>query len=217
MNAPAWLPAVLAALVMAAAAFFLWRLAMAAAFERLAGADADAFYAAVAVALAGMLVRWARLLPPGAWAVLFALAALWFAARGARAHRGGEHGARDRSAFRAFIALVLVYMPLAGVAPSTLSGSTAGLFTMAGMPGMIVDTTERYPTLGLLLVAVVVGAAVVLIDRASAGARPAPDQDTAVDATEQLAAAPTPTPRLAAACRALLLFAIAYAILSKLV
>jgi hypothetical protein len=49
--------------------------------------------------------------------------------------------------------LVLVYMSVAGVAPSTLHGTAAGENTMAGMPGMYVDTTIAFPAIGLICVA----------------------------------------------------------------
>jgi hypothetical protein len=117
----------------------------------------------------------------------------------------------------AAVAAVLVYTPLAGVAPSTLSGSTAGMVTMAGMPGMIVDSTERAPALGLLLVVAVIGGAVVLLYRLSAGAPACEPTTTALDPMDQPGPLPPLAPRLAGACRILMLVVIAYAILGKLV
>lgn len=218
MNAPAWLTVLAAALMLAVAMFFAWRLAVAGTFGRAAQVETDAFYALAGLALAGMLARWMRLLPPGAWAAVFGCAALWFVARAVRAHRARDVSARGRYGSHAALAAVLVYMPLAGVAPSTISGSTAGMVTMAGMPGMIVDSTERSPGLGLLLVLAAVAGAVVLLDRVSAVGGPARDSaGAALDPMDRPGPLPPLLPRIAETCRVLLLVVIAYAILGKLV
>ena len=219
MNAPAWLTVLVTVMVLAVAVFFVWRLAVAGGFNRAIEPETDLFYAAAGLALAGMLARWMRLLPPGVWAALFGCATVWFVARCVWAHRTGDRSARSRYGFDAAVAVVLVYMPVAGVAPSTLRGSTAGMVTMAGMPGMMVDTTEHAPALGLLLVLGVVGGAVVLLDRLSAtGSLASERADTAVEAPIDRAAPSLPLlPRVAGACRVLLLIVIAYAILGKLV
>ena len=219
MNAPAWLTVLVTVMALAVAVFFAWRLVVAGGFNRAIEPETDVFYAAVGLALAGMLARWMRVLPPGVWAVVFGCATVWFVVRCVRAHRVGDCGARGRYAFDAGVASVLVYMPVAGVAPSTLRGSTAGMVTMAGMPGMMVDSTEHAPALGLLLVLGVVGGAVVLLDRLSAARSVVSERVGAADGdlTDQAAPLPPLLPRIAGACRILLLIVIAYAILGKLV
>lgn len=218
MNAPAWLTVLVTVMVLVVAVFFVWRLAVAGGFNRAIEPETDLFYAAAGLALAGILARWMRLLPPGIWAALFGCAAVWFVVRCVRAHRVGDRNARGRYGFDAAVAVVLVYMPVAGVAPSTLRGSTAGMVTMAGMPGMIVDTTEHAPALGLLLVLGVVGGAVVLLDRLSAARDLASEHAAvAVGAVTDRLTPPPLLPRVAGACRIVLLIVIAYAILGKLV
>lgn len=218
MNAPEWLTVLVTMVVLAIALFFVWRLAAAGAFDRAIEAETDVFFAAAGFALAGMLARWMRLLPPGVWAVVFGCAALWFVVLCVRAHRAGDLSARSRNGFHAAVAAVLVYMPLAGVAPSTLSGSTAGMVTMAGMPGMIMDSTEHAPALGLLLVIAVIGGAVVQLDRLSAAGSAVSGSGAAgLDPMDRPGPLPPLLPRVATACRILVLVVIAYAILGKLV
>lgn len=217
MNAPEWLTVLVVVLMLGVATFFAWRLAVAGVFGRAVELETDVFYALAGLALAGMLARWMRLLPPGAWAAVFGCAALWFVARTVQAHRAREASGRSSYALHAALAAVLVYMPLAGVAPSTVSGSTAGMVTMAGMPGMMVDSTEHAPGLGLLLVLAAVAGAVVLLDRASAVSSPEHESAGALDPTDRPEPLPLLLPRVAGACRILLLIVIAYAILGKLV
>ena len=109
---------------------------------------------------------------------------------------------------------VLVYCFAAGVAPSTINGSTAGSFTMAGMPGMIIDQTEHFPALGLILVVVLAFAAVFAVNRVGSmpTAKPVPVIGGPDDGTPAALA-----PRSVELGRILLLLVLAYAILTKLV
>lgn len=218
MNAPDWLTVLVTVMVLAVAVFFVWRLAVAGGFNRAIDPETDLFYVAAGLALAGMLARWMRLLPPGAWATVFGCAVLWFLVRAVRAHRAGDISARGRHAFDAAVAAALVYMPLAGVAPSTIHGSTAGMVTMAGMPGMMVDSTEHAPALGLVLVLAMVAGAIVRLDRLSAARSPADGAlDAGADPMDRPGPLPPLLPRVVGACRVLLLVVIASAILGKLV
>jgi hypothetical protein len=126
---------------------------------------------------------------------------------------------RNRSVADAGLAVALVYMFTAGVAPSEVSGSTAGSIVMAGMPGMMRDSTVRYPTLGLLLVAAAIGYTVVLLDRLSATRRAVPETSAGMPADPMDRPGPLPmlAPRAIECCRIALLLAAAYAILGKLV
>jgi hypothetical protein len=168
MNAPAWLPPILAALMLAVAAFTIWRTAMSRVLATAGDAETTSdpttdlstaiVVALLALATAGMLVHWMTLLRPGIWAVLLAVAGAWLVSRRAYVTAAG--------------CAIGVYMLLAGVAPSTISGSTAGYYTMAGMPDMYKDTTITYPALGVALSVVLVGYAVVAVDRLSVKLNP---------------------------------------------
>lgn len=203
MNAPAFLPAVLSVLLIAVAGYAFWRLLAARALRLASDIETDLLLLCVGVAGAGLLSDWARSLPRAAWEGLFAAGCCYFAARALLARADPRR--RARAATHACGCAVLVYMFLAGVAPSTIHGSTAGQYVMAGMPDMIVDTTITFPALGLACVAVMTFYAVSVVAR--------------LNPTE--AAAPRPpagfAPRSVEACRVLIALALAYAILAKLV
>lgn len=211
MNAPPWLPDILAVVMLAVAGFSLWRTAVARSWGRATDYDADALHALMAVALAGMLVRWLETLPRAAWTALFAAAALWFAGRLAwSARSGGPRAQLGRYAACAASGAVMVYMLLAGVAPSTLDGSTAGQYTMAGMDGMVEDTTLGAPSLGLLLAVAMAVYAVAVLNQVSV----APSGQGAAAGGRGL---PVLAPRAADCCRVVLAVTMAYAILAKIV
>jgi hypothetical protein len=238
VNAPAWLPDILAAAMIAILAFLVWRMAVSRLVSRAADYEADAFYALAALAMGGMLVKWMHTLPRDVWAAVFALAAVWFAARLVLARRqpagtpaGAESEAETwtwtglgRLPAAAATAAVLVYMLLAGVAPTTLSGSTAGQVTMAGMADMIKDVTIDYPAIGLVFVLAAVGYVVVLLDRLSLAGNStmsipgtdAAQADDPPDDLEPLAFGPL-APRAAEWCRIVLLVTMAYAMLATMV
>ncbi len=247
MNAPPFLPVVLSLLMLAAAVYSLWRLAVARVLERAIDVEADLLHLAAGLAAAGLVSSWARTLPRDLWAVLFAAAAVYFAYRAWEAW--DEPRARLVPAARAGLSGVFVYAFLAGVAPSTLHGSTAGQYTMAGMPGMIKDQTIALPALGLILVVALAFYAVAVVARLS----PEPDPEPAVGSAGKTATAanaanvgkpgrtaaaaaaakapaaksagnrPTEAstallaPRSVEICRIVLVLVLAYAILSKLV
>ena len=202
MNAPAWLPVILAVVMLAVAAYSLWRIAMA----RVLGTPADFAHDTVvlllALATAGMLVRWMHLLTPGIWALFLGIAGIYLALRATT--RAGSTWTRATAATVTGCAIA-VYMLLAGVAPSTISGSTAGSYTMAGMADMYKDTTITFPALGIVLSVGLLGYAVTALDRLS------PSQRSADERTLTLA------PRAIALCEVAIVVTMAYAILAKLV
>lgn len=202
MNAPAFLPAIISALMLLVAGYAAWRLALAPALGLARDIETDALLLAAAVAGAGLVSSWAHTLPRAAWSVLFAIAACCFAVR-ARAAK--DQSRRGMLISHAGGCAVLVYMFLAGVAPSTLHGSTAGQYTMAPMPGMYVDQTITHPAIGLACVAVMALCAATTISKLS----PVPQDRSA--GTAVFAA------RSVEACRIFLTLALAYAILSKVV
>jgi hypothetical protein len=203
VNAPGFLPATLSILLILIAAYTAWRLAAARVLELGADPETDALLLLASVAGAGLLSSWAHTLPRAAWSVLFALAAGYFAVRAATTRT--DPARRVRHATHAVGSLVLVYMLLAGVAPSTLHGTTAGEYTMAPMPGMYIDTTITYPALGLICVAAMAFYAATSLSRLS------PAQPDAAAAPSVFAS------RSIEACRIVIVLALAYAILSKLV
>lgn len=210
MSAPDWLVNLLATAMLAIAVLFVWRMAMARTSQRPLDYASDALSALTALALAGMLVNWAATLPRAVWAVVFAAGAVAFAVRWARARSTGG-SAPGRDLVNTVTAVVLVYMLLAGVAPSELSRSTAGLYVMAGMPGMIQDNMIHFPALGMVFAIAAIGYVVVMLDRVSQRG-PSPRSGDAAQAVMTSLA-----PRLAECCRLFLLVTIAYAIFAKVV
>ncbi|HET9173455.1 MAG TPA: DUF5134 domain-containing protein [Actinospica sp.] len=192
MNAPGWLTALVAILVISAAAYSLWRLVISRVWGRGTDYETDALHLAVGVAAAGMVADWAHTLPRPVWAVLFAAAAVYFLARRRWAHFAGS--------------AVVVYMFLAGVAPTTIHGSTAGQYTMAGMDGMILDQTITYPTIGLIFVVGLCFYAVTVLN-----AIEPLSADTGRGNPLLLA------PRSVDVCRVVIVLVLAYAILTKIV
>jgi len=201
VNAPAFLPAAFSILLIIVAAYALWR-AVAGPLLRLGThVDTDLVLLVGSIAGAGLVSAWAHTLPRTVWAGLFAAAACYFTAR-AGLNRS-KAPARNQAIAHASGCLVLLYMFLAGVGPSTLHGSTAGQYTMAGMPGMYVDTTIAYPALGLVSVAAIAFYSVVVVAHT--------EPKAAADGSSGFA------PGSVEACRVIVALILAYAILSKLV
>jgi hypothetical protein len=211
VNAPGWLPDVLAVVMLAVAGFSLWRLAVARLWARVTDYGADAMHALMAVAVAGMLVQWLETLPRAVWTGLFAASALWFAGRLAWSARPGQdRSALGRHAAYAAAGAVMVYMFVAGVAPSALAGSAAGQYAMAGVPGVIKDSSLGYPSLGLLLAVVMAVYALAVLNQVSI----APAGGGTGTGGRGL---PVLAPRAVDCCRVALAVTMAYAILVKIV
>jgi Domain of unknown function (DUF5134) len=215
MNAPAWLPVILALLMIAIAGYSLWRMAMSRFLDMRSDLGHDAVVFLLAAATAGMLVRWMHVFRPGVWALLLAAAGVWFVARAVALGRGpgeGRAGGSTRPALAAAAGCAIgVYMLLAGVAPSTINGSTAGYYTMAGMSDMYKDTTITFPALGVILAVLLLGYAVATLDRIS------PSQDRAEIASVEASVAGVLAPRTLALCEVVIVLTMAYAIFAKLV
>lgn len=212
MNAPTWLSNLISILMLALACYSLWRLLIARLWGRGIDYETDGLHLLAGIAAAGLISSWGRTLPRSVWAVLFVAGGVYFAVCAGRAW--AETAERRRLLGGFGCCAVLVYAFTAGVAPSTLHGSTAGQYTMAGMPGMILDQTERFPALGLVFVVALAFAAVLVVNRAGSmpTAKPVPVTGGANDG------APIPlAARSVEICRVLLLLVLAYAILTKLV
>lgn len=215
MNAPPFLTVILAVLMLLVAVYAAWRLAFARMLERRVDVETEILHLAAGLAAAGMLAHWARTLPHVAWTVLFGCATAYFALRAARAWP--DAAARRTPAVHAGLCAVVLYMLTAGVGPTAIHGSTAGMYTMAGMPGMSMDPTITFPSIGLVCVTALAFYAVAVLSRLSP-----PQTDAAAGASADASADAAGVgallaPRSLALCRIALALVLAYAILTKLV
>ena len=94
MGGPSWLAGILAAIMIATAAYCASRLVLAWAHRRPGGRDVDLVHTVMGVAMAGMLVSWLNPLPDGLWAAMFAGGTAWFGWRAWGGRRGPGHGGR---------------------------------------------------------------------------------------------------------------------------
>lgn len=213
MNAPSWLSTLISLLALGLAGYSLWRLLIFRTWNRSTDYESDTLNLLAGVAAAGLVSNWAHTLPRAVWTVLFALIGVYFAGRAVLAWSAADE--RRRLLGGAGCCAALLYMFTAGVAPSTLQGSTAGQYTMAGMPGMVMDQTVTYPAIGLIFVVAMAFGAVLLVNRA--GSMPAPAPAVPAVGGPHDGAVLALAPRSVLICRMLLLLVLAYAILSKLV
>jgi hypothetical protein len=215
VNAPNWLTALVSTLMVFVAGYSAWRLAISKAWGRATDHESDILHLAVGVAGAGLIAKWAHTLPRSVWTVLFIAGGVYFAVRTYRSW--SDRAARPRLLAHTACCAIIVYMFLAGVAPSTLSGSTAGEYTMAGMPGMILDPTLTYPAIGLIFAVGLCFYAVAVLNQMqplkSQATDDAPSATSSTDGGSGLFLAP----RSVDACRIVIVLVLAYAILSKLV
>ncbi|MEY9968921.1 hypothetical protein ABIA33_007008 [Streptacidiphilus sp. MAP12-16] len=184
MTSPAWLTDMIAALMLATAAYCAGRLAVSRLWRRRTEPDVDAAHVLTGVAMAGMLVP--RLDPVGApvWTIVFAVTATSFATRAGLALRphlpsdtGTTRGARPPGGVlhshpigpslhipHVVLSGAMLYMYLAppsGASGPARAGGTAG---MSGS-GHVAADSARYPTITLVLVLVLIGYAVSVLDR----------------------------------------------------
>lgn len=209
MNAPAWLTALVSTLMIFVAAYSAWRLAISRVWGRAVDYEADILHLATGIAAAGLVADWAHTLPRAVWTTLFALGGLYFAARTYRSW--ANRNARARLLAHTACCAIVVYMFLAGVAPTTINGSTAGQYTMAGMDGMILDQTITYPTIGLIFVVGLCFYAVNVLNQITPLSTATAETTGSSKGTLMLA------PRSVDVCRVLIVLVLAYAILTKIV
>jgi hypothetical protein len=135
--------------------------------------DVNVSHVAMGVGMAGMLVPRLKVLPDGAWDVVFVAIALWFAWRGIRfgaARLGNRFGDAGRShglshyLIHLAMALAMLYMYLAPGA------TTAGSSAMAAPTG----TVANFVGLPLLFVLILLASAVWQLDGLSRYAPPLP-------------------------------------------
>ncbi len=171
MEGPSWLAGILAAIMIATAAYCAGRAAVARAHRRTAERDVDLVHTAMGVAMAGMLVSWLNPLPDRVWAVMFGAATGWFgwrawAGRRPRATAPGHGRPPHRHAVPHLVMCgAMVYMLLAPHTP------TPGPGTGMAMGGPA--ATGRFPLLTLILAVFMVGYVMWQADQLPAPARAA--------------------------------------------
>ena len=168
MGGPSWLAGILAAIMIATAAYCASRLVLARAQRRPAERDVDLVHTVMGVAMAGMLVSWLNPLPDGLWAAMFAGGTAWFGWRawGGRRGRATAAAGPGRPAHRHAVPHLvmcgaMVYMLLAVRAGSPAPGPAMGGPASAG----------RFPLLALVFAVFMVGYVMWQADRLPAVAR----------------------------------------------
>lgn len=163
MSGPFWLAGILAALMLATAAYCATRLIIARTHRRRDERDVDLVHTVMGVAMAGMLVSWLNPLPDGVWAVVFGAGTGWFGWRAWRGRRGrAEVTASGQPPHRHHVPHLvmcgaMVYMLLAAgaVATTTHPGIAMGGPAAAG----------HFPLLALVLAVFMVGYVMWQADR----------------------------------------------------
>jgi len=161
---PAWVLAILAALMLVVAGVSAVRLGLARPWQTGAVVtDTDVSHLFMGIAMAGMLVSSLTTLPNGAWEVIFALLTVWFGYRVIRdARRSGVRAlAGGHCAPHLVHSAAMLYMFLALAAPA--SGGSG----MGGMGGGPATQTLKYPTLAFVFALILVGYAIWDIDQLS--------------------------------------------------
>jgi hypothetical protein len=153
------LPAGLAALMLAVAAYSAGRLIFSRLWRRPTELDADGLHVVMGVAMAGMLEPRLGPLPRGAWAAVFAAAAAWFAWRAVRARqRGASGGALSQHPVPHLVeCAAMVYM----LVPVFTRPAGAPAMAMPGMSG----SAAGFPVLALILALFMIGYIVWTTDR----------------------------------------------------
>ena len=173
MRGPTWLAGILAALMIATAAYCASRLVIARARRRADERDVDLVHTVMGVAMAGMLVSWLNPLPDPVWAVMFGAATGWFGwrawhGRPARAAAGGGRPSHGHDVPHLVMCGAMVYMLLAaGAVAAVASGPHPGM-AVGGPPA-----AGRFPLLALILAVFMVGYVMWQADRLPALARAA--------------------------------------------
>jgi hypothetical protein len=204
MVMPSGLSDALALAMLAVAAYCAGRVVIARALRRATDYSADAVHTAMGVAMAGMLT--ARLASNTPWIVVFAVAAGWFGVRTVRALVGAPVSVIGAgSHLRHLVSSgAMVYMLLASPAAAAASPATGSMTGMAGMT--TASTGVRFPTLALILVALMIGYTVVVTDRTS---RPRPSASEPADVH-------TLAPRSVACCQVAMNITMGYMLLTLL-
>jgi len=196
MSGPSWLTGILAAVMIATAAYCASRLVIARAQRRAAGRDVDLIHTVMGVAMAGMLVSWLNPLPDRVWAVMFGAGAGWFGWQAWRSRQAGRVPAAARRAGRPphphhvphlVMCGAMVYMLLAAGAVAAVASGTHPGMAVGGPPA-----AGRFPLLALVLAVFMVGYVMWQADRLPALARAATGRPGASVPVASLAFSTTP-------------------------
>jgi hypothetical protein len=225
MAEPAWLAALVAALVLVIAAYCAARLAAARFWRRRVDAVADVNHLLMGVAMAGMLVPRLAVVPAALWEGVFAAGCAWYAGRAVRGQAGAGRWPCSPPVPHLVANGAMVYMLAAARTPAP-GGGTAG--AMPGMAGPAAGAA-RYPVLALVFAVFLVGYAAWLGDRLTS-MNPAAIRPTAavtVPVTGPAAGTGTMTrsaaapglvlaPRVSACCQIAMGLAMGYALITML-
>jgi Domain of unknown function (DUF5134) len=165
IGIPGFILGIFAALMLLVAAVSAGRLALDRPWRRgVMDADVDGAHVLMGIAMAGTLVAGLSTLPNGVWTVIFAAMTAWFAWFVYRESRGG--GARvlvdSHHSPHLVHSAAMVYMFAAITAPA--AGHGAGMGGMGGAGGM---STLAAPAVAFIFAILLVGYAVMDLDRLS--------------------------------------------------
>lgn len=166
MTGPSWLADVVAVIMLAVAVYCAIRLIIGPIRHRPVEHDVDLVHLGMGVAMAAMFAP--RLNPVAGtgwnitWAVIFAVAVVWFVARTVVGGSGGSGGTAGHYLPHAVHSGAMVYMLLA--IPAAVSGHSMAGMAMTGMGGPTAGAA-RFPTLALVLALFMVGYVVLVTDR----------------------------------------------------
>jgi hypothetical protein len=167
MTGPAWLPQVLAAVMLLIAVGGIASLAIWVLRRRGGEPEADTLHAVMGVAMAGMLEPRFRAIPGTAWLAVFAGAAAWFSVRALRdrgRNRGVDGPPRNKGGWRCahpaphcVECAAMIYM--------LLPARSAGYGSRMAMGGMATGPTTANPALALVLALFMLGFIIWTADR----------------------------------------------------
>jgi hypothetical protein len=173
VTGPFWLAGILAAVMIATAAYCATRLIIARVHRRPDERDVDLVHAVMGVAMAGMLVSWLNPLPDGVWAVMFGAATAWFGWRAWHDRRSrAERDAVARPTGRPPHPHHVPHLVMCGAMVYMLLA--AGAVTSATHPDIAMGGPSaggRFPLLALVLAIFMVGYVMWQADRLPALSR----------------------------------------------
>jgi len=194
MAGPGWLTGLLAAVMLAVAAYNATRLAAATRWGRAAELDADGVHVAMGVAMAGMLAPGLAFAPARLWQAVFAVSGLWFGYQYVRTRRGQALGPR-RCPHPLPHLIECAAMILMLALPATAATAATG---MGAMTGPLTGTAARFSPLTLLLALFMVGYVMWLANNLTALA---PVATVTTAGTTTTTATSYLAPRCAACCK----------------
>jgi Domain of unknown function (DUF5134) len=222
MGGPSWLADILAAVMIATAAYCVTRLAAARRMRRPTEYDVDAAHVLMGVAMAGMLVP--RLNPfwDSGWEVIFAAATAWFGWQIIRAYRAPAAGCHRPGHHLPHLLAsgAMLYMFLAVSTASTVAATgtaatgagvvmggagaahfrTLGLVLMLALLGYVVWTTDKFTSLAPVAARGRARTAEPALAGGGGGGRAGPGASMSVAAQAGPAGRSPMSPRLAACC-----------------